>query len=111
MFRCDLCKKKAKTKELIRGHILRAHTARLTQSLFSSMLNFKFNFVFRPKDQFICGTCGKSTSTKRTLELHEKRHIEVDPSNYIPCPVCLKTFKNEMCVMAHRKLVHDRIRA
>lgn len=55
--------------------------------------------------------CGKVYSTKGNLEGHEKAHVEIDPSQYVNCPVCQKLFKEKRFMIEHRKLVHDKTKA
>lgn len=50
-------------------------------------------------------------STKGNLDGHEKTHIEVDPSNYVICPVCQKAFREKRFMIEHKKLVHEKSKA
>lgn len=64
--------------------------------------------LFSPKEKFICRVCGKMLSTKGNLDVHEKIHVDLDPSDYIKCTVCGKPFKSRRFMLEHRKLVHDK---
>lgn len=50
-------------------------------------------------------------STKGNLDNHEKTHLQVDPSDYVTCPVCKKAFREKRFMTEHRKLVHDKTKA
>lgn len=50
-------------------------------------------------------------STKGNLDGHEKTHIDVDPSDYVTCPVCQKPFREKRFMVEHKKLVHEKSKA
>lgn len=86
---CDLCPYKTNTKALLRIHINGAHTTR---------------------QRILCRVCGKIVSNKANLKVHERTHFDVDPSDYVPCPVCQKSFKFKSLMVEHKKIVHDRLK-
>jgi hypothetical protein len=50
-------------------------------------------------------------STKGNLDGHEKTHADIDLSDYVPCPVCQKSFREKRFMIEHKKLVHEKSKA
>lgn len=85
---CDLCPYKTKLKIYLRKHVRGCHTT---------------------ERKVICDICGKTMTNKDVLKTHKiSTHSELDPSAYVPCPVCQKKFKFRSLMLEHNKLVHEK---
>lgn len=61
----------------------------------------------RAQRNHVCHTCGKTYTTKKTLEGHMRSHTGERP---FKCPLCPSTFGYEAALYNHNKLVHLKVK-
>lgn len=106
---CDLCGSKKKIKQLMRDHIRIVHHSKWVFIKIVSWTRNVFNIIFRTKRDYVCNICGRTSKTKQGLMKHEKTHSVLNPSEFVECPVCQKSFKQKFHLKKHIKVVHERL--